>query len=95
MVINKITTMTSKQQIRSKLPGYEINDTILCDIRSNGHNKWLRFKYCIKGFMDELIPTQCYWVESYDGVAPICKTFMDLNEAVDYYVSLDEKSSVK
>ena len=80
--------MKTKEEIRQTLPGHEIDHVILMEQRVNGNNKILRFKHVIRGFFNKLETNSCYWVETYDWLGPSCRSFKDLNEAVDYYVSL-------
>jgi hypothetical protein len=79
---------TTKEELRRKLPGYENRDVICCEQRSNGHNKSLTYVYGIRGFMDELLFVGNFWVETYDGIGNVCRTFNTLQEAVDYYSTL-------
>lgn len=78
--------MKTKTEIRGILPGYEFSNVILTEKRQNGHNKSLTLKYRIAGYFDELVPSLCYWVETWDDVGSSrCQTYTDLNEAVAHY----------
>jgi hypothetical protein len=78
----------TKEELRRILPGYEHRDIICSEQRANGHMKYLTYVYCIRGFLDELLFVGNFWVETYDGIGNVCRTFNTLQEAVDYYSTL-------
>jgi len=78
----------TKETLRRTLPGYERRDIICCEQRESGHNKTLVYVYGIRGFMDEILFVGNFWVETYDGIGHVCRTFNTLQEAVDFYASL-------
>lgn len=79
---------TTKEELRLTLPGYEKRDIICSEKRENGNMKYLTYVYRITGFMNELLFVGNFWVETYNGLGPVCRTFNTLQEAVDFYSEL-------
>jgi hypothetical protein len=75
------------EQYRRSLPGYEHRNVILGSYKPDRSKKLIHVS-SIRGFMDELLFVQNFWVQSNDGRAEITKTFDNFNEAVKYYTSL-------
>ena len=78
-------TYLTKEEIRSRLPGFRREEILLGEEVYNGR-KTLKYIYEIRGFMNELVEVRTYWVESPSMFGSECRAFSSINEAVDYYV---------
>lgn len=78
----------TQEELRGKLPGYENQDILCLEKRSNGHNKMLTLKYRIVGHCKDVLFVHNFWVDTWDAIGPTCKTFNHLQEAVEFYASL-------